>query len=66
MEEEFVSEIRRVFPRLGDRPFELCRMDAHHDIIVLNLPAITPRDIKECLELNRSAVYVRIKVTHFV
>ncbi|XP_057198976.1 G2/M phase-specific E3 ubiquitin-protein ligase-like isoform X1 [Triplophysa rosa] len=36
-------------------------MDAHHNIIILNLPGITPRDIKECLELNRSAVYVRIK-----
>uniref|UniRef100_A0A8C1B7G6 HECT domain-containing protein n=1 Tax=Cyprinus carpio carpio TaxID=630221 RepID=A0A8C1B7G6_CYPCA len=46
---------------LGDRTFELCRMDAHHNIIILNLPGITPRDIKECLELNRSAVYVRIK-----
>lgn len=65
-EEEFVSEIRRVFPMLGDRTFELCRMDAHHNIIILNLPGITPRDIKECLELNRSAVYIRIKVTYFV
>ncbi|XP_051989784.1 uncharacterized protein LOC127648961 [Xyrauchen texanus] len=36
-------------------------MDAHHNIIVLNLLGITPRDIKDCLELNRSAVYVRIK-----
>lgn len=64
-EEDFVSEIRRVFPSLGDRPLELCRMDAHHNIIILNLPGFTPHDIKECIELNRSAVYVRIKVTFF-
>ena len=61
-EVEFEALLRQTFPLMGEDPFEVCRVDRGRHVHLVNLMAVTPAQIKTCLEFNRSAVYFRRKV----
>ncbi|XP_073719385.1 G2/M phase-specific E3 ubiquitin-protein ligase-like [Misgurnus anguillicaudatus] len=53
--------LREQFPLLGEAPYDLCRMDKHRRLHVLNYSIKTPNAIKAMGELGRSSLYIRPK-----
>lgn len=61
-EHDFSECLRRTFPQLANKDYDLCKVDSHRNVIQLNLQTVTPAAITGGGILGRSALYIRGKV----